>query len=371
MLGNDGKTALSKMYELGTSPWIDNISRDWFSNGKLSALINSGVVGLTSNPAIFAAAIASTSLYDQQILELASKGLSSRAIALELAKSDITTAAKLLEPIYHTTKAKDGWASIEVDPDLAYLSSETLKAARALHSELGAPNIMVKIPATDQGLMPIREAITSGISVNVTLIFSLERYREVYSTYLDGAQGFINAGGDPRTIGGVASFFVSRIDSAIDPLLEARGRSDLMGKAALAQARLAYSAFQEISNSEKAQSLFAQGLRPQRPLFASTSTKNSAFPKLLYVENLIGADSVNTMPLPTLEEMLANGKPTADTVLSGLDESRQLLEHVLGDLGISMSVLAADLETQGVESFAQAWHALMSEIEKKIANQGS
>ena len=359
--------ALQMMAAMGTSPWIDNITRDWFASGKLAELISSGVMGLTSNPSIFAAAISSTPLYDDQIRSLSNSGLAPSAIALELAKSDISQACKLLDPVYEATQGKDGWASIEVDPDLAFRSAETLEAAKALHKDIGARNVLIKIPATNEGLGPIEEAIALGIPVNVTLIFSIERYRDVYAAFLRGAQRFADSGGDLRSLGSVASFFVSRIDSAIDPLLQENGRHDLLGKAALAQAKLAYGAFGEISATAPAQDLFRAGLRPQRPLFASTSTKNPAYPKLLYVENLIGPDSVNTMPLGTIEEMLRSGKPTAATVTHGLDEARELMEATLVELGISTKQVTADLEAQGVESFAAAWHHLSGEIAKKVA----
>ncbi len=367
-LAGANRTALRTMSDLGTSPWIDNITREWFTSGKLAELIDNGVVGLTSNPTIFASAVASTPLYDEQIRALSNRGLAPSAIALELAKSDIGQAARLLDPVYAATNHKDGWASIEVDPDLAFLATETFVAAKSLHTDIGAPNVMVKIPATDQGLGPIEETIAMGIPVNVTLIFSIDRYREVYQAFLRGAARFVNSGGDPRTLGSVASFFVSRIDSALDVLLSASGRADLIGKAAIAQAKLAYEAFLEISATAAAQELFAAGLRPQRPLFASTSTKNPAYPKLMYVENLIGPDSVNTMPLATLEEMLRTGRPVASTVTRGLEEAKELMLNTLGELGISMAKVTADLEAEGLKSFSTAWHNLGQEISKKIAN---
>ena len=366
-LAGANRTALTTMSDLGTSPWIDNITREWFTNGKLAELIDNGVVGLTSNPSIFASAVASTSLYDEQIRTLSDTGLTPSAIALELAKSDIGQAARLLNPVYAATNHKDGWASIEVDPDLAFLAKETFAAAKSLHNEIGAPNVMVKIPATDQGLGPIEETIAMGIPVNVTLIFSIDRYRQVYQAFLSGAARFLRGGGDPSTLGSVASFFVSRIDSALDALLIASGRGDLIGKAAIAQAKLAYEAFGEISATPLAQEMFAAGLRPQRPLFASTSTKNPAYPKLMYIENLIGPDSVNTMPQATLEEMLRAGNPTASTVTHGLEEAKELMTKTLGELGISMAKVTADLEAEGVKAFSKAWHHLGEEISKKIA----
>ena len=359
------QTSLHRMAALGTSPWIDNITRDWFESGKLAELVSNGIVGLTSNPAIFAAAIASTDLYDAQIGALSATGMDSRSIALELAKSDISQAARVLAPVYRSTGRKDGWASIEVDPDLAYQSGPTLTAVRLMRTAIAEPNVMIKIPATFEGLGPIEEAVAQGTSVNVTLIFSIERYREVFAAFLKGARRFLDAGGDPASLASVASFFVSRLDTAIDPLLVQAGRGDLGGKAAVAQARLAYAAFREMASAPEAVELFSKGLRPQRPLFASTSTKNPAYPKLLYVENLIGPDSVNTMPLATVEEMLAHGDPRRATVVDQVEEARHLLEGELPAAGIDLASVTAELEVAGVESFSKSWAGLMSEIEKK------
>ncbi|MDA8262931.1 MAG: transaldolase [Actinomycetota bacterium] len=359
------RTSLHRLAKLGTSPWIDNITREWFENGKLAELVSQGIVGLTSNPTIFAAAIASTTLYDEQINSLSERGLDSRSIALELAKSDISQAARVLAPVYRETGHKDGWASIEVDPDLAYQPGPTLTAVRSMRKAIAEPNVMIKIPATAEGLGPIEEAIAQGTSVNVTLIFSIERYREVFAAFVRGARRFLGGGGDPAVLGSVASFFVSRLDTALDPLLVQAGRGDLAGKSAVAQARLAYAAFREMASAPEAAELFAKGLRPQRPLFASTSTKNPAYPKLLYVESLIGPDSVNTMPLATVDEMLAHGDPSRATVADHVESSRHLLEDQLPAAGIDLGAVTAELEVAGVESFSKAWAGLMSEIEKK------
>ncbi|MDA8103694.1 MAG: transaldolase [Nitrospiraceae bacterium] len=359
------RTTLVRMAELGTSPWIDNITRDWFGNGKLAELVSQGIVGLTSNPAIFAAAIASTELYDAQIKQLSEQGMTSRSIALELAKSDISQAAQVLAPVFEATGHKDGWASIEVDPDLAYQAQETMSAVRAMRKAIAEPNVMIKIPATPDGLGPIEEAISEGVSVNVTLIFSIERYREVFAAFLRGATRFLEGGGDPSRLGSVASFFVSRLDTAIDPLLVQAGRGDLAGAAAVAQAKLAYVAFREMAAMPEATEAFARGLRPQRPLFASTSTKNPTYPKLLYVENLLGPDTVNTMPLATVEEMLASGDPRRQTVTESVTEARRLIEEQLPAAGVDLSAVTSELEVAGVEAFSKSWAGLMSEIEKK------
>ena len=363
------QTTLVRMAELGTSPWIDNITRDWFENGKLAELVSRGIVGLTSNPAIFAAAIASTELYDDQIAKLSGQGMNSRSIALELAKSDISRAAQILAPVFETTGHKDGWASIEVDPDLAYQAGETLSAVRAMRRAISEPNVMIKIPATREGLGPIEEAVAEGVSVNVTLIFSIERYREVFAAFLRGAGRFLDGGGDPSRLGSVASFFVSRLDTAIDPLLVQAGRGDLSGKAAVAQAKLAYAAFREMASAPEAREVFSRGLRPQRPLFASTSTKNPAYPKLLYVESLLGPDSVNTMPLATVDEMLSSGDPRRPTVVEGVAEARRLIDEELPAAGVDLSAVTYELEVAGVEAFSKSWAGLMSEIEKKAGAQ--
>ncbi|CAG4930666.1 unnamed protein product, partial [Acidithrix sp. C25] len=363
---------LAKILEFGTSPWIDNITRDWFVNGKLSELIALGVVGLTSNPSIFSNAISSTDIYDKDIAAFASKGLNSSQIAFELAKYDVSAAARLMAQIYESSNKQDGWVSLEVDPDLAFDSPGTLAAAKALHQELhidnAIKNIMIKIPATKEGLGPIEDALASGISVNVTLIFSLERYREVYRAFLRGASRFAQDGGDLTTLKSVASFFVSRLDSAIDPLLVQRGRPDLVGTVALAQSKMAYQAFLEFQNESESQELLAKGLSPQRPLFASTSTKNPDFPDLLYVENLIGPNSVNTMPLGTLEALVDHGNPRKESVLEDIEGAIELLSSTLSSLDIDLVEVTQELERQGVSSFSKAWHALLEEIEKKIAN---
>lgn len=361
-------SSLFKMQALGTSPWVDNITREWFHNGKLQSLIDSGVVGLTSNPAIFAAAISSTALYDDQILTLAKLNTPVSEIAINLAADDVGHAAQILTSVYEDTGHDDGWASLEVDPDLAFDPVSTLEAAKRLKRLVNKPNVMIKIPATKVGIGPIEDAIAEGISINVTLIFSIARYREVYGAYLRGAKRFLDKGHDPAHLRSVASFFVSRLDATLDPLLIERNRGDLIGKAALAQAKLAYSAFEEISASEAAQTLFTQGICPQRPLFASTSTKNPSYPKLLYVENLIGANTVNTMPLATVDEMLSNGTPRANSVREDLDGAAELLGPMFNKLGIDMVSVTEGLETDGVESFSKAWHGLIEVIEKKITN---
>ncbi len=355
------------MRQMGTSAWVDNISREWFHNGMLEHLIESGIVGLTSNPSIFASAISATSLYDEQIFSLAKAHTPAREIAIDLATSDVAHAAQILLGVYSDTNHDDGWASLEVDPDLAMDRDTTFKAAIALNQAVDHPNVFIKIPATKPGLGAVEDAIAEGISVNVTLIFSIERYREVYLAYLRGSQRFLDNGGDPQHLRSVASFFVSRVDSAIDPILISQNRTDLMGQAAVAQARLAYVAFEEISNTPEAKALFARGIKPQRPLFASTSTKNPDYPKLLYVENLIGSETVNTMPLATVQEMLENGNPKPNSISENTDQARVLLHETFKELNIDLVAITDELERAGVESFSQSWHNLIAEINKKIA----
>ncbi|MDA8195912.1 MAG: transaldolase [Actinomycetota bacterium] len=363
-----GKNAhLNSMADFGTSPWIDNISRDWLEDGTLSRLIDDGVVGLTSNPTIFANAISKSSVYDGQIKELKAKGFDAGQIALELAKSDVAAAASLLEPVYQRTGHLDGWVSLEVDPFLAFDSEATIKAAREISQELvvegGHKNVMVKIPATKAGLGPIEEAIASGISVNVTLIFSIARYREVYEAFLRGAERGIAAGVDYSHHRSVASFFVSRLDTAIDPRLAEH--PELQGKVAIAQSKLAYQTFLEVAGGERSQRAIEAGVAPQRPLWASTSSKNPNYPDLVYVDNLIGPNTVNTMPLATMEAVIDHGAARKNSILEGVDEAREVIETKLTEAGIDLGAVTAELESQGVSSFSASWKQLLDEIEKK------
>ena len=358
---------LNAMADFGTSPWIDNISRDWLEDGTLSRLIEDGVVGLTSNPTIFANAISKSSVYDSQISELKAKGLDSGQIALELAKTDVAAAASLLKPVNERTAHLDGWVSLEVDPFLAFDSEATIKAAREISQELvvegGHRNVMVKIPATKAGLGPIEEAIASGISVNVTLIFSIERYREVYEAFLRGAERGLEAGVDYSHHRSVASFFVSRLDTAIDPLL--KEYPELQGKVAIAQSKLAYQTFLEVAGSERSQRLIEAGVAPQRPLWASTSSKNPNYPDLVYVDNLIGPNTVNTMPLATMEAVIDHGAARKNSILEDIDAARELIGTTLAKVGVDLNAITADLESQGVSSFSQSWKQLLDEIDKK------
>src|SRR3954470_13032467 len=292
---------LRKLAEIGQSVWIDSLSRDGIENGNLSGMIEDGVVGVTSNPTIFQKAISESSLYDEQLQELAEKEDDPKEIFLQLARRDISDACDLLMPVYESTNRLDGYVSLEVSPDLAYDTPATVEEATRLHGLVNRPNLLVKIPATEPGLAAIEDMIATGHSINVTLIFSLARYKAVTAAYIRGLQRLVAAGGDPSLVASVASFFVSRVDTEADRRLdEIGGHDELKGKLGIANAKLAYEAFKEIFSGEDWEFLESKGATKQRPLWASTSTKNPEYRDVMYVDNLIGPNTVNTMPASTL-----------------------------------------------------------------------
>src|ERR671920_1795260 len=293
---------LRRLTGIGQSVWIDSLSRDDIQSGNLERMIEDGVVGVTSNPTIFQKAISESSLYDGQLQELAEKEDDPKEIFLALAREDIRDACDLLLPIYESTGRLDGYVSLEVSPGLAYDTPATVEEATRLHKLVDRPNLMVKIPATLPGLAAIEGMIATGNSINVTLIFSLQRYRAVTSAYIRGLQRLVAAGGDPSGVASVASFFVSRVDTETDKRLDKIGGHDeLKGRLAVDNAKLAYAAFEEIFSGEDWEFLESKGATKQRPLWASTSTKNPEYKDTMYVDNLIGPETVNTMPYSTLE----------------------------------------------------------------------
>src|SRR5215213_4953512 len=312
---------LRKLAEVGQSVWMDSLSRDDIQNSDLERMIESGVVGVTSNPTIFQKAISHSSLYDAQLEELSRREDDPKKIFLELAREDIRDACDLLLPVFERTNRLDGYVSLEVSPDIAYDTPKTVEEALRLHELVDRPNLLVKIPATLPGLAAIEEMTAMGKSINVTLIFSLARYRAVAGAYFRGLQRLVADGGDPSGVASVASFFVSRVDTEADRRLDEVGRPDLKGRLAIENARLAYQEFKKIFSGDDWEFLESKGATKQRPLWASTSTKNPDYPDVIYVENLIAPDTVNTMPHSTLEATMdqAEIRPTLD---EGVGEAR-------------------------------------------------
>lgn len=363
--------AVRTIQQLGQAIWMDYISRDMLTSGELIRLIELGVVGVTSNPTILEKAIVGTAGYDADLQALAAQGRGSREVYEELAAADIRTAADLLRPTHTTTDGRDGYVSLEVDPSLARDTRGTIEEATRLFATLERPNVFIKVPATTEGIPAVRALISRGVNVNVTLIFSREVYRLVREAYVSGLEEFIAAGGDPGKVASVASFFVSRVDTAVDSLLKGRPDDDsgrhtsLLGKAAVANAKLAYQDFKETFEAERFQELKRRGARVQRPLWASTSTKEPGYSDLLYVEPLIGRDTVNTMPPATLDALLDHGV-TAPTLEEGVDDARATAD-ALRRAGITMEEVTQKLLADGVKSFADSYDNLLANIQNKIA----
>jgi len=354
---------------IGQSIWLDYVRRDMLSSGEFKQRIEQGVTGVTSNPTIFEKAITGGTDYDKGLLALAQAGKSVTEIYEALVVEDVRAAADLLRPIYDGTGGADGYVSLEVSPLLAYDTDSTIAEARRLFATLDRPNIMIKVPATPEGIPAIRRLISEGINTNATLIFSLDTYQEVREAYIAGLEERAQTGKDVSRVASVASFFVSRIDTAVDALLEEhiqQGHQELkglLGKAAVASAKLAYQAFRSTFSSERFSALQARGARVQRPLWASTSTKNPAYSDLLYVEPLIGPNTVNTMPPATLTAFLEHGQVEA-TLEQGVPEAKQTLK-ALSAASISMEQVTAKLLADGVRLFIESFQKLLANIEEK------
>jgi transaldolase len=357
-------TPLKQLAEQGQSVWSDYLSRKFVHDGDLAGLVRDGVVGVTSNPTIFQAAIAEGDAYDDQIRELAATESDPKEIFIALARDDIRAACDVLRPVWDAGNGKDGWVSLEVDPNLAHDTQATIDEAKRLHALVEKPNLFIKIPATREGLPAIEETIAAGIPVNVTLIFSLERHREVAEAYVRGLQRLVESGGDPSKIASVASFFVSRVDTEADKRLdEAGGHDELKGTLAIANAKLAYVTYEEIFSGPEWEKLAAAGATAQRCLWASTSTKNPEYRDVIYVEELIGPDTVNTMPRETIEAVQdhANIERTLDRDVEG---ARATLK-AFAEAGIEYDDVVETLEREGVEKFAKSFRELFSDIEAK------
>ena len=359
-------TPLQQLAAHGQSVWIDFLSRRFVEEGELEALVRDGVHGVTSNPTIFQSAIAEGDAYDEQLRELTGTETDPKEIFLALAVQDIRGACDILRPVWDEEgeNARDGWVSLEVDPTLAHDTQATIDEARRLHELVDRPNLFVKIPATREGLPAIEESIAAGIPINVTLIFSLQRHREVAEAYIRGVQRLADAGGDLSRMASVASFFVSRVDTEADKRLDAIGGHDeLKGKLAIANAKLAYQTYQELFAGEAWEALRAKGASAQRCLWASTSTKNPEYRDVIYVEELVGRDTVDTMPLETLKAFQDHGK-VRDALAEDVEGARRVLE-AFKEAGIDYDDVVETLEREGVEKFAKSFEQLFADIASK------
>jgi transaldolase len=357
-------TPLKQLADAGQSVWIDYLSRPFVQGGDLAGLVEDGVVGVTSNPTIFQGAIAEGDAYDEQIKELTATETEPKEIFLVLARDDIRGACDILRPVFDAGNGKDGWVSLEVDPNLAHDTEATVAEAKRLHAMVERPNVFIKIPATVEGLAAIEETIADGIPVNVTLIFSLQRHREVAEAYIRGLRRLVDSGGDPSTIASVASFFVSRVDTEADKRLDAIGGYDeLKGTLAIANAKLAYETYEEIFSGPAWDELAAKGATPQRCLWASTSTKNPEYRDVLYVEELIGPDTVDTMPRETIEAFQDHGR-VERTLDRDVEGARRTLE-LFAEAGVEYDDVVETLEREGVEKFAKSFRDLFSDLESK------
>ncbi|WP_377322914.1 transaldolase [Pimelobacter simplex] len=364
---------LKALADAGVSIWLDDLSRERIETGNLAELVaEKSVVGVTTNPTIFAGAIADGERYDAQVRQLVADGADADKVIFALTTDDVRNACDVLAPVAAAHPA-DGRVSIEVEPTLANDTDATIASAKALWAAVDRPNVLIKIPATLEGLPAITAAIAAGISVNVTLIFSVERYRGVMDAYLAGLEQAKDAGIDLGTIQSVASFFVSRVDTEIDARLDKIGTDEalaLRGKAAVANARLAYAAFEEVLASDRWQALAAARAHPQRPLWASTGVKNPAYPDTLYVTDLVVADTVNTMPEKTLLAFADHGEVEGDRV-SGQAADAQAVFDQLVAAGIDLDDVFLTLETEGVDKFKASWTELVATVEAQMAQAGA
>jgi transaldolase len=359
------KSPLHELSEHAQSVWIDFVSRDLLRSGDLERRMREdAVVGVTSNPTIFQKAISAGDTYDDQLREVLREERDPKEIFIRLASKDVGDALDLLRLVWDEGGGRDGYVSIEVDPNLAYDTEATIAEAQRLHELIDRPNLFVKIPATKEGLPAIEEMISRGRSINVTLIFGLGRYADVAEAYVRGLERLVEGGGDPTTVASVASFFVSRVDTEADRRLDEIGEHDgLKGKLAVANAKLAYQRYKEVFAGERWEALAAKGATPQRCLWASTSTKNPEYRDVLYVEELIGPDTVNTMPEETIQAFQDHGA-VAETLEQGLEEAQATFDR-LAEAGVDYEDVTRTLEREGVEKFADSFSELLEGIRAK------
>ncbi|WP_049347575.1 transaldolase [Rothia mucilaginosa] len=356
-----------KLSDAGVSIWLDDLSRERLTSGNLAELIKThNVVGVTTNPTIFAGALSKGAAYAEQMRELAAAGASVEEAVFAATCDDVRAACDVFAPVYKASNGFDGRVSIEVDPRLARDAEGTAKMARELYERVGRENVMIKIPATQEGLRPIAETLAAGISVNVTLIFSLTRYREVINAYMLGLEQALENGKDLSTIHSVASFFVSRVDTEIDTRLEAAGGDavQLKGKAGLANARLAYEVFEEMFSSERWARLQAHGANVQRPLWASTGVKDPSLPDTLYVTGLVAPNTVNTMPEATLNAVADHGEVTGNTIVPNYSESNNILDAI--SVHVSYPEVVEKLEVEGLSKFDVSWEELLQTVREAL-----
>lgn len=370
--GKRGPTRLQRLYvEHGQSPWLDGLSRGHLSDGTLARLVADGIRGVTANPTTFANAIEGSVEYDEQLAWLTLTGCSVEEAYWELVATDTIAACAVLQPVYRTTHGMDGFVSVEVSPGLANDTHRTIAAARALHQRIDQTNLLVKVPATAEGVPAVKALVAGGRSINVTLLFSLARYADVIEAYLSGLETFISHGGDPARVHSVASFFVGRVDAEVDERLEARGGGDahvLGGRAGVAQAKLAYQLFNERFSGKRWERLASHGAHPQLPLWASTSPKNPAYGDTRYVEELIGPQTVSTLPERTLRAFADHGR-LSRTIDTGVQDARDVMAWLAGT-GIDMDDVGQTLENQGVAGFERSFRRVIDVLDAKRQRLG-
>lgn len=352
---------LTEILQHGQSVWLDLLDRNLMDSGELKRLIDEdGLRGLTSNPAIFEKALNKSSDYDTDITALSKMGMQNEDIFFEIAAADTQRAADIFRPVYEETNGNDGYVSLEVSPHLARDAKGTIEQARELWQKVGRKNVMIKIPGTSEGLLAIRQCISDGINVNVTLLFGLDRYRKVTEVYMSGLEDRLKAGRPIDEVRSVASFFLSRIDVMIDPILEEKGLDDLKGEVAIASAKKAYTIYEEVFSSERFKNLESNGAKPQRVLWASTSTKDPSYRDVKYVEALIGENTINTMPMETLNAFRDHGK-ASKSLKDGMEKAVRTLGEIERS-GIQMSRVAQDLVDEGIEKFNAPFEKLLKDI---------
>jgi transaldolase len=358
------KSRLNELAELGQSVWIDSLSRGWLKTGTLARWMGEdALTGVTSNPTIFQKAMAEGEWYDDQLREVIKEEDDAKEVFLQLAMVDIEEACDLFRSVWDGGKGKDGYISMEVDPNLAYDTDATIEEAARFHDWVDRPNLYVKIPATEPGLPAIEEMIARGRNINVTLIFGLERHMEVAESYIRGLERLVEAGGDPAKVGSVASYFVSRVDTEADQRLDEAGHPELKGKLAVANAKLAYQNYKEKFSGDRWEALAVKGATPQWCLWASTSTKNPDYRDVLYIEELIGPDTVNTMPRETIEAFQDHGVVEL-TLEKDVDEARRVFEQI-AEAGVDYGDVTDTLEREGVQKFIDSFAELFEGLEAK------
>ena len=354
--------SLNKVRNLDQSIWLDLLDREIMNSGKLQSLIdNDDLRGLTSNPSIFEKAISGSSDYDEDIIQLSKTQDDNSAIFFDLAITDIQRAADFFKPVYDKTDGEDGFVSLEVSPYLARDTDGTIQQARELWKRVDRKNVMIKIPGTKQGLIAIRECLREGININITLLFGLPRYREITEAFMGGLEDRLKEGNSIKEVSSVASFFLSRIDVMIDPMLQEKGAENLKGKIAIVSAKKAYQIYLEMIASDRFKKLKENGAQKQRVLYASTGTKDPSFSDVLYVESIIGKDTINTLPMETIDAFRDHGI-AAETLTTNLDEANKAMEE-LKNKGIDIDKVTQKLEDEGIEKFNQAYEKLIKSID--------